>query len=161
MYLLAEPDARIVALALKILGRVLVLNGNHYVKKFSDPNKGNGFFVLKMRLRRWYHVPAIWVICYAIFFGIDVAVIDLHKSYTAQSLLDAFGSRKLSVVYPEAFTIIAAMLNAGLKSTVKDDDHNSKLKPTEIKTSLEEEPTIPMGTYFNDGNHKHAKVINV
>ena len=160
MYLLAESDGRIVTFALQILARILVLNGSHYVKKFSDPTKNNGFLVLKMRLKRWHNVPAMWVICFAIFFGIDIATIDLNKQYNVRSFLAAVDSKKLSIVYPEVFPVIATMLSAGLKSAVKNDGQRLNPKPVENKP-LEEDLSFPLGTRFSEGNCKHPAFINV
>ena len=153
MYLLAEPDGRIVAFAFRILARVLVLNGNHYVKKFSDPSKGNGFFILKMRLRHWFHVPAIWITCYAILFGIDVATVDLHRNYTVQSLLDALGSENLSIVYPEIFPVIAAMLNMGLKSKMESDDYNLNPKSNKDNKLAGDDINMPLKSCFVEGGY--------
>ena len=133
---------------------MLVLNGNHYVKKFSDPSRNNGFFILKMRLRRWFHVPMIWVICYSILFGIDIATVDLNKRYTIHSLLTALGSGRRSIIYPDAFPVIAAMLNAGLKSVTKENNENLNLKPAQSSISSGDEPLIYFGTYFSEGTSK-------
>ena len=157
MYLLAESDGRIVASALKILARVLVLNGSHYVKKFSDPSKNNGFLVLKMRLKHWHDVPAIWVICFALFFGIDIATINLNEQYSVHSLLSAFNSKKLSIVYPEVFPVIAAMLGAGLESAVKNNGQRLNPKPVDNKL-MEEELLYPLGTCFCDGNCQYSAI---
>lgn len=130
---------------------MLVINGSHYVKKFSDPNKNNGFLVLKMRLKYWHDVPAIWVICFALFFGIDIATINLNKRYTVRSLLTVFDSKKLTIANPEVFPVIAAMLGNGLRSAVKNNGQRLRSKPVEDRL-LGEEMHFPLGTCFCDGN---------
>ncbi|KAF2732378.1 beach-domain-containing protein [Polyplosphaeria fusca] len=122
LYLLAETDQRVVVLAAKILARLLVANGSHFVKKFADKN--GGFVIMKNRLRHWWNTPGIWSICFAILFDRDVAAIDFERDFDVYNLVDIFISQspssKLKVVYPEVFPVIAAMLDTGLRAIVRD-----------------------------------------
>jgi hypothetical protein len=122
LYLLAETDQRVVVLAAKILARLLVGNGPHFVKKFSE--KSHGFVVLKNRLRHWWNTPGIWTICFAILFDLDVAAIDFERDFDVFNLVDIFITHsphtRLRIVYPEIFSVITAMLDTGLRAIVRD-----------------------------------------
>ncbi|CAO2654061.1 Nn.00g107940.m01.CDS01 [Neocucurbitaria sp. VM-36] len=124
LYLLAEPDQRVVVLGAKILARLLVVNGPHFVKKFAD--KTGGFTLMKNRLRHWWNTPGIWTICFAILFDRDVATIDFERDFDVFNLVDIFIMRspqsKLRICYPEIFPVITAMLDTGLRAIVRDRD---------------------------------------
>ncbi|KAL6157360.1 beige protein-like 1 [Exserohilum turcicum] len=124
LYLLAEPDQRVVTLGAKILARLLVLNGTHYVKKFAD--KTGGFILMKNRLRHWWNTPGIWTICFAVLFGRDVATIDFERDFDVFNLVDIFIAHspqsELRICYPEVFPVITAMLETGLRAIVRDRD---------------------------------------
>ena len=106
-------------LATKILARLLVTSGPSYVHKFVE--KTGGVVVMQHRLRRWWSFPAIWPICFAIFFGLDVGTIDFARSFELYSLLETFASGgNTVVVYPAMLPVITAMLEEGLKSVTRD-----------------------------------------
>ncbi|KAF2004172.1 beach-domain-containing protein [Amniculicola lignicola CBS 123094] len=134
LYLLAETDQRVVVLAAKILARLLVANGPHFVKKFSEKN--GGFILMKNRLRNWWNTPGIWTICFAILFDRDVATIDFERDFDVFNLVDIFVTNcpqtKLRVFYPEIFPVITAMLETGLRAVVRDQTKpdNGSLKPS-------------------------------
>jgi len=125
LYLLAESDQRVVLLAAKILARLLVTNGSHYVKKFAD--KTGGFIIMKNRLRSWWNTPGVWTICFAILFGLDVATIDFERDFDVFNLVEVFIAQSQSstarIVYPEVFPVIAALLDTGLRAIVRDPGH--------------------------------------
>ncbi|EFQ90191.1 hypothetical protein PTT_13281 [Pyrenophora teres f. teres 0-1] len=145
LYLLAEPEQRVVVLGAKVLARLLVLNGMHYVKKFAD--KTGGFILMKNRLRHWWNTPGIWTICFAILFGRDVASIDFERDFDVFNLVDIFIAHspqsKLRICYPEVFPVITAMLETGLRTIVRDRD----LSRTESSPSKQEngEATVTRG----------------
>lgn len=106
-------------LATKILARLLVTSGPSYVQKFVE--KTGGVVVMQHRLRRWWNVPTIWPICFAIFFGLDVGAIDFARSFDLYSLLETFASGgKTFVVYPAMLPVITAMLEEGLRSVTRN-----------------------------------------
>jgi hypothetical protein len=113
---------RAVVLGAKILARVLVINGQSYVKKFAD--KTGGFTLMKNRLRHWWNTPGIWTICFAILFDRDVATIDFERDFDVFNLVDIFIMRspqsKLKICHPEIFAVISAMLDTGLRAIVRD-----------------------------------------
>jgi len=119
LYLLAEDDARVVVLGVKILARLLIAHGSGYVNKFAT--KSGGFVVMRHRLKRWWNIPTIWPICLAILFNHDVAQIDFGRPFELYSLLEMFSANGTAkVVYPEVFPVIASMLQNGLKTIVTD-----------------------------------------
>ncbi|MCJ1307953.1 hypothetical protein MMC25_001602 [Agyrium rufum] len=120
--LLADDDVRVVQLTTTILARVLIINGPPYVEKFTE--KGGGFVIMKHRLRRWWQYTDLWKSCFAILFGQDVAKIDLSSPFTVFTLLQAFAPDEVSsIVYPAAFQVIIAMLEAGLRSVTSNQNH--------------------------------------
>jgi hypothetical protein len=145
LYLLAEPDQRVVVLGATILARVLVVNGSSYVKKFAD--KTGGFVLMKNRLRHWWNTPAIWTICFAILFDRDVATIDFERDFDVFNLVDIFIMRspqaRLKICYPEIFPVISAMLDTGLRAIVRDRE----TRRTETEASKQEngEATVTRG----------------
>ena len=142
---------------------MLVAHGPAYVKKFTE--KTGGFVVMRHHFRRWWNVPAIWLICFAILFGQDLAVIDFDRPFTLFNLLESFMvDGKLKVDYPEVLPIITSMLRTGLKtvlnghqepySTVRnkrsdspssDNNPSSSSKPEHVRTrsaSSNSEPVL-------------------
>lgn len=122
-------------LASKILARLLVVNGPEYVKKFIE--KTGGFAIMQYRLKRWWNIPTIWPICFAILFGQDIATIDFERTFDLYSLLESFADDgEAKVVYPEILLVIAAMLQSGLKSIAKDQaDPESPLEEATSRAS--------------------------
>ena len=132
-------------LATKILARLLVTSGPSYVQKFVE--KTGGVVVMQHRLKRWWSFPAIWPICFAIFFGLDVGTIDFARSFELYSLLETFASGgKTVVVYPAMLPVITAMLEEGLKSVTRDQtDPDSPLteRSNEKGQGLANVPSTP------------------
>ena len=132
---MAEDDPEVVALALKILARLLTFHGPVYVKKFAE--KTGGFVVMRHRLKRWWNLPSLWPMLFAIMFDYDVAKIDFNKDLDHFGLLELFGSpSKLQAVYPEVLPVIASMLQRGLKEVCKDRPNESPSTPTESNGKL-------------------------
>lgn len=76
---------------------------------------------MRHRLKRWWNVPQLWPICFAIMFGKDVAKIDLTKSLDLFALLETFSEGgKAAVAYPEILQVIMAMLKAGVATIVAE-----------------------------------------
>ena len=121
-----------VVLGAKILARLLVSNGPHFVKKFSE--KSAGFVILKNRLRHWWNTPGIWTICFAILFDLDVATIDFERDFDVFNLVDIFITQspnsKFRIVYPEMFPVITAMLDTGLRAIVRDPAKTENIPPS-------------------------------
>ncbi|KAF2867316.1 hypothetical protein BDV95DRAFT_502883 [Massariosphaeria phaeospora] len=133
LYLLAETDQRVVVLGAKILARLLVANGSHFVHKFAE--KSGGIIVMKNRLRHWWNTPGVWTICFAILFDRDVAAIDFERNFDVFNLVDIFIAHsphsRLRIVYPEVFSVITAMLDTGLRAIVRDRARSENEAPKE------------------------------
>lgn len=84
--------------------------------------KTSGMVVMQHRIKRWWTFPALWLICFAVLFGQDVASINLEKPFNHYNLLEAFGAKdQARVVYPEILPVITAMLQAGLRALTKEE----------------------------------------
>lgn len=145
LYLLAEDDETAVVLGAKILARLLVIHGPTYVSKFAA--KSGGFAIMQHRLRRWWNTPAIWPICFAILFNLDVIHLDFDRSFDLYNLLDAFlSNEELKVVYPEVLPVITALFRTGLKVIVKDQsnpDTPSTIQSERDRQRLSSRPERP------------------
>ena len=123
LYLLAESSPEIVVLSMRILARLLVVHGESYVKKFKD--RTGGFVIMAHRLKRWWHLPALWPCCFAIMFNVDVAQLDLDRPFDLFGFIELFNAKKeLSVVHPEMLEVITSMLQSGLKAIVSSHQHD-------------------------------------
>ncbi|KAI8262996.1 Beige protein-like protein 1 [Colletotrichum sp. SAR11_239] len=130
LYLLASDDPETVMNGTKILARLLVTHGSTYTSKFSG--KTGGFTIMAHRLKRWWYIPSLWPICFCIFFGFDVAEIDLERNFEFSSLLETFG--KSRITYPESLQVITSMLQHGLKDVMKhQEDPNSPHSPQKLQ----------------------------
>lgn len=109
----------VVVLAAKILARLLVINGPSYVQKFVD--KTGGIVIMQHSFKRWWNIPTIWPICFAVFFGLDPGDIDFSRRFDMFSLLDTFApNNSAPVVNPAMLPVITAMLEQGLKSVTRE-----------------------------------------
>jgi len=98
------------------------------VKKFSE--KTNGFTIMRHQLKRWWHVPSLWPVCFSILFGYDVAKLDLERSFDLFGFLDLFASQaEVNVVCPDILTVIAGMIQAGLKTVNGKASKPKSLQP--------------------------------
>lgn len=79
--------------------------------------------MMRNRLKRWWSVPQLWPICFAILFGKDIARIDVNAPMDLCALLEAFSDGgKAKVVYPEILPVIAGMLKAAVSALVSDSE---------------------------------------
>ena len=106
-------------MAAKILARLLVTSGPAYMSKFVE--KTGGLAIMQHRFKRWWDIPAMWTICFAIFFGVDLAQIDFGRSFDLFNLLELFSSGdEVTVAYPQMLPVLAAMLQNGLRNVTRD-----------------------------------------
>ncbi|KAK8230622.1 hypothetical protein HDK90DRAFT_328482 [Phyllosticta capitalensis] len=121
VYLLAENDARVIVNSFRILARLLVLQGPHFVKKFT---RDGGFTNLKHRLRAWWNTPAVWTICFAILFGVDVGKINFERDFDLFNLMDSLSVNggQIAISYPDIFPVMTAMLETGLREIVTQQE---------------------------------------
>ncbi|KAF5859341.1 hypothetical protein ETB97_002952 [Aspergillus alliaceus] len=117
LYLMCEDEPEIVILATKIMARLIVIHGGSYSKKFSD--KTGGYIIMRHCLKKWWNVPSLWPICFAILFGVDIGKVNIDKSLDQSSLSELFCPKgEAQVIYPEMLPVISDMLQSGLKPTV-------------------------------------------
>ncbi len=98
---------------------------------------------MRHRLRRWWNIPTIWPLCFAILFDHDIVHIDFGRSFDLYSLLETFSvNNKTAVVYPQIMPVIVSMIQNGLKTVVKDqEDPDSPLSHRNEEDDKSEKPT--------------------
>ena len=70
---------------------------------------------MRKRLQHLWNIPAIWLVCFAILFGKDVAIVDLHTKFDLFSLLEIFAVKgNITIAYPQILPVLTAMLRRGL-----------------------------------------------
>lgn len=145
LHLLADDEPIVVILAAKVLARLLVINGPEYMKKFVE--KSGGVAIMQYRLKRWWSIPTIWPICFAILFGQDIAVVNLDRAFDLYSLLESFAANgETKVVHPEFLGVITTLLQSGLKSIAKrqeDPESPSTEMTSEVLASQDKKVLIP------------------
>ncbi len=103
--------------------------------------------IMQHRFKRWWNVPTIWPICFAIFFGLDPANIDYSRTFDMFSLLETFAPNGLApVVNPAVLPVITAMLEQGLKTVTREQmDPDSPLteKSNRKTAALGQNPATP------------------
>ena len=142
LFLLADDEPKVVVLAAKILARLMVVNGSSYVQKFAG--KTSGMVIMQHRIKRWWTLPAIWLICFAVLFGQDVASLDMERPFNHYNLLESFGAKaQTQVVYPEILPVITAMLQAGLRAVTREEADSSPPLVEKRSTSRISDNSIP------------------
>lgn len=137
LYLISEDEPQVVVLASKILARLLVIHGSSYTKKFSE--KTGGFTIMRHRLKRWWYIPSLWPVCFAILFGFDVGRLNLDRPFDHFNLLELLTYKgEARVVIPDALPVITGMLQSGLKSVV-----SGKKEPVANPEQISKIPPLP------------------
>ncbi|KAH1595758.1 hypothetical protein KXX34_001029 [Aspergillus fumigatus] len=137
LYLICEDDPEIVALATKILARLIVIHGDVYSKKFSE--KTGGYIIMRHRLRSWWKVPAIWCICLSILLGLDVGGMKLDQPFSRTGLIEILSSNSQPrVAFPEILPVLMEMMQLGLQSVISGDElssgvHGKSLQKSEVR----------------------------
>lgn len=117
LYLMCEEEPEIVFLATKMMARLIVVHGSSYSKKFAE--KTGGYRIMQYRLKRWWNIPALWPVCFAILFGIDVALLKIDRPFDRFELLHILSLRgEPKIIFPEILSVIAEMMQSGLKKAV-------------------------------------------
>ncbi|RAH73060.1 Beige/BEACH domain protein [Aspergillus aculeatinus CBS 121060] len=120
LYLLCEDDPEIVVSALQIIARLLITHGGSYCKKFTD--KTGGYVLMRHYLKRWWHIPAIWSLCFAIFFGQDVGKMNIDRPFDKDGLMETFSAgTPLQIMFPEIFPVITELMQISMEQTVSAD----------------------------------------
>lgn len=69
---------------------------------------------MKQRLKRWWHVPALWPVVFSMLYGIDVAKVDIDQPLDLFHLVETFRQDgKAAVGCPDVFPVITGMLKSG------------------------------------------------
>ncbi|KAF3939581.1 hypothetical protein ABW19_dt0201372 [Dactylella cylindrospora] len=120
LYLLDDGNANVIACAMKILARILVIHGQTYIAKFGG--KTGGFLVLKRRLRKWWRIPEIWLSALSVFLGIDVAKVDLKQPLVLYHLINTFkfDDKDGRFICAEMWAVIASMLKSAVNDITKN-----------------------------------------
>lgn len=114
---MCEEEPEIVFLATKMMARLIVVHGSSYSKKFAE--KTGGYRIMQYRLKRWWNIPALWPVCFAILFGIDVALLKIDRPFDRFELLHILSLRgEPKIIFPEILSVIAEMMQSGLKKAV-------------------------------------------
>ena len=125
-----------------------MVSGPSYVQKFVD--KTGGIIIMQHRLKRWWNIPTVWLLCFAILFGLDISVVDFSRTFDLFNLLEVFASgTNIVVEYPAMLPIITAMLGEGLKAVTRDQsDPDSPLVERNIEKNFVTlgSPSIPTHT---------------
>lgn len=144
LLLLSSSNPDHVVHGVKILGRLLVTQGQAYCSKFAS--RVHGFPVLRYNLAPWWETTPIWPTLVAVLFGADVASV---KSFAVDQPLRLFDLIQLvkvtdeepTVVFPEIFPVIAAVLKAGFDATLRSvsdrhimDDTVTTLSPDSLSS---------------------------
>ncbi|KAK3719916.1 Beige protein-like 1 [Vermiconidia calcicola] len=121
LHLLAENDARVVEVTVRILCRSLAALGPEFKSPFVEKN--GGFITLKSRLKTFWKSPIVWISCFAIMFGRTPPKSGLNQDFTVFAMVDLFSADdELQVVNPEMLPTIMAMLEAGLRHVVQQNE---------------------------------------
>jgi len=157
LHLLADDEPTVVVLATKILARLLVISGPNYVQKFD--NKTGGIVIMEHRLKRWWKIPTLWPVCFAILFGLDVAAIDYSRAFDLYGLLETFTTgAKVAVAYPAMLSVITSMLGEGLKTVTRDQsDPDSPL----IERSNGKDVASPKGSGTPTHTRQRSMTLNI
>jgi len=135
LHLLAEDEGRVIISGAMILARIIVLLGSPYIVKFEEKTKG--FIILRVRLRKWWNLPQIWTVCFAILFGLDIAKVEVDLPLDPQYILAMLLADNVTqILCPAIFSVIAAMLEEGLAATTFITHEDIANADTELLSSV-------------------------
>ena len=155
LYLLADVETSVVVLSAKILSRLLVLSGASYMQKFIE--KSGGIVIMRHWLQRLWYQRTVWLICFAILFGRDVATINFSTTFDLFGLLDAFAAEgKCYVVYPEILPVLTAMLRNGLLTLIREQPESGS--PSTIEGNAGTTHTVTDSTPLDHPRQRSATV---
>ena len=101
----------------------MVINGSSYVQNFVA--KTAGIAVMQHRLKRYWQIPAVWLICFAVLFGKDVASIDMETPFDLHHVLETLvGNGQARVAYPDMLPVLTSMLQVGIRALTQDQTNS-------------------------------------
>lgn len=117
-----------------------------------------GVVIMQSFLKKWWNIPDIWLICFSVLFGNDVADIDFGKPFGLFSLLESFAPNgDCRITYPEILPVLTAMLQNGLRNIYRNQgDPDSPVTPRSGRDSL----TAEEGPGTSGNQQQHGKIIN-
>ncbi|KXL51468.1 hypothetical protein M433DRAFT_150591 [Acidomyces richmondensis BFW] len=119
VHLLAEPDARVISMALRIVSRSLSVIGSDFKASFIAKN--SGFVTLKARMKPFWRVPSVWLSCFAILFGQQTPDLAGDEEFNVFTLVKVFhDGDRIIIVNEEILPVLMNMLEAGLRAAVND-----------------------------------------
>ncbi|KAK6359872.1 hypothetical protein TWF696_001001 [Orbilia brochopaga] len=133
LYLLDDENPKVIACAMKILARILVVHGQNYIAKFSG--KSSGFLILRRRLRKWWRVPEIWMATLSVFLGVDIAKIDLNEPLVLYHLINTFkfDDKDGRFICPEMWAVVASMLKTAVNDITKAQREVARIQAPKSK----------------------------
>ena len=149
----------------KILARLLVTQGPVYVSKFAS--RVHGFPILRHNLSGWWELVPIWPTLLAVLFGVDVVSLKAFPIDQPLRLFDLvelvrLGNEEPTVVFPEVFSIISALLKAGFDATLRSAN-NHIIEETAMTLSpvdLREQGSSAEGSAYRD-SARSASLLQV
>lgn len=77
---------------------------------------------MKRELSRWWNSSAVWVMLFAILFGVDVSTVDENNTRLDDLSTIFLKNGEAKVVYQEIFPIITNMLATGIGAVGRDQN---------------------------------------
>ena len=115
LYLLSSRHEAVIGPSMRILSRLLLLQGPSYLLKFEETTRG--MMILGRRLKKWWFLDTVWIACFAIMVGIDPLSLPNHGSADISDILKAILTVSKGGIYCETiFSVMASMLEAALST---------------------------------------------
>ena len=141
----------------KILARLLVTQGPAYLSKFVS--RTHGFPILRHNLVPWWEITSIWPTLLAVLFGADVVSL---RSFPVDQPLRLFdlvqlvklGDEESTVMFPETFPIIAALLKAGFDATLRVMNNGQVIEDAVMSLSPDSSTAQPDSSGHGAGSKK-------
>lgn len=74
---------------------------------------------MRQRLKRWWHLSPLWLLCFSLLFGKDIGRHNLDKSSDCSELLKTLiSSENVKIAFPEILPVLMGMLQYGFKAAV-------------------------------------------
>ena len=137
LYLVDDDDPRNIAVAVKLISRLVVINGISYAEKFSG--KTGGFYIMRHYLGRCWSDQRLWWSCFCVLFGKDVADVNYSRNLDLYTLIDTFiVDGKEIIAFPDILPVLMAMLRSGLEAFASEpvEDRNAILDELPDKETL-------------------------
>ena len=98
--------------------------------------------ILRQYLQQQWTVPSVWLVCFSVLFGKDLADVDFN-SFDLAALVQTFGcDRKTQVMCPDILPVVTAMLSNGLRAVANEQ----KTSPEDL-TKLQEPAKVEGQTH--------------